>query len=64
MVKPRRIIFTPFRSRNLRILEKTNITIRELAGGVRRNKQLVNARDIKDKIESKPLSRIRPGAIE
>ena len=59
-----RIINTPFSSKNLRILEKTNITIRELAGGAKRNRQLVRERDLKDKIQSKPLRRIPPGRIE
>ncbi len=30
--KRKRVVETPFSSKNLRILEKTNITVRELAG--------------------------------
>jgi len=64
MVQPRRIIATPFSSRNLRMLEKTNMKIKDLVGGAEFKKKQIALRNLKDKIESKPLRRIRPGRIE
>jgi len=64
MVQPKRIIATPFKSRNLRVLEKTNITVRELVGKANVAKKQVVLRELKDKIESKRLKRPRPGRIE
>ena len=62
--KSRRIIATPFSSRNLRTLEKTNMTIRDLVGKAEATKKQVALRNLKDKIESRSLPSRRPGAIE
>jgi len=62
--KPRRIIDTPFSSRNLRNLEKTNMKIRDLVGGAQIAKKQIALRNLRDKIEAKGLPGRRPGAIE
>jgi len=64
MIQPRRIIATPFKSRNLRALEKTNIKIKDLIGDFKVAKDKIYLKNLKDKIESKPLDKLRPGRIE
>lgn len=65
MVKiPGRIIATPFRSRNLRVLEQTNMRIKDLVGSAQLAKKQIALRDLKDKAEAKSLPSSRPGAIE
>ncbi len=64
MVTSRRIIGTPFSSRNLRVLEKTNMKIKDLVSGANINKKQIALRNLKDKIEAKGLPNRRPGAIE
>lgn len=63
-VIPGRIIATPFKSANLRILEKTNMTIRDLVGNAADIKRQATRRKERDKIESRPLPKRLPGAIE
>ncbi len=62
--KSRRIIATPFSSRNLRVLEKTNMRIKDLIGDAEFTKKQIALKDLKDKIESKRFPSRRPGAIE
>lgn len=65
VTRPRRIVATPFSSRNLRNLEKTNMTIRDLVGRAEIKKKQIDLRNLRDTIESKGLpTRPRPGAIE
>ncbi len=64
MVLPKRIIATPFSSRNLRVLERTNLKIKDLVGKAGIAKKQIALRNLKDKIESKGLPSRRPGAIE
>lgn len=59
-----RIIGTPFSSRNLRVLEKTNMRIGDLIKGANISKELISKKNLRDKIESNPLPQRRPGAIE
>ena len=64
MVTSRRIIATPFSSRNLRVLEKTNMKIKDLVSGANVTKKQIALRNLRDKIEAKGLPNRRPGAIE
>lgn len=62
--KAGRIIATPFSSRNLRVLEKTNMRIKDLIGGAEMAKKQRDLRNLRDTIESRNLPSPRPGAIE
>lgn len=57
-----RIIATPFRSRSISALRRTNKEIRDMSARVRLNKRNIIVRDT---INAKGLPKIdRPGAIE
>jgi len=64
MVQSKRIIATPFSSRNLRVLERTNMKIKDLVSSANVTKKQIALRNIRDTIDAKGIPNRRPGAIE
>ena len=61
---PRGIISTPFSSRDIRVLKKTNLNIKNIIGDVQISRRQTSLRNLRDKIESKQLKSRSRGAIE